>query len=230
MAELILYDWPYAGLFFAVLLLAFLEVDRRRHAETFSDPATVLGYLWPIYLVHQFEEHGIDLLGRRFHFVHDLCGVFGRTVNECPADAGFIFAVNPGTCWIAFGIALVTRRSRPELAVAAWGIPAVNFFSHIGAALRSGAYNSGTLTCLLLFLPGVVWLLQSLFRAGWPKGKTVSLVLVSGVVLHIVLIASLVIAVSGAMSSGLLYTINVLNGFTPLVVARLLTPRTNASL
>ncbi|MEM6532964.1 MAG: HXXEE domain-containing protein [Myxococcota bacterium] len=227
---MVLYGWPYAGLVFAVLLLAVLEFDRRRHAETFSDPAIVLGYLWPIYLVHQFEEHGIDLFGRHFHFVHDLCGMLGRAVTECPADAGFIFAVNPGTCWIAFGIALAARRLRPEFAIAAWGIPAVNFFSHIGSALSSGAYNSGTLTCLVLFLPGVVWLLVVLFRADWSKGRSIALVFVSGVVLHVVLIGSLVAALAGVIGSGTLYAVNVLNGFTPVCIAVMLSPRSSKPL
>src|SRR5215470_14326988 len=92
-----------------------------------DDPAWVLGWVWPMYLLHMFEEHGIDLLGRRYAFLASLCELIGfPAVSDCPATPAFVFAVNVIACQLAFGLAFFLRRTRPLVAACAWGIPLVN--------------------------------------------------------------------------------------------------------
>src|SRR5262249_3482637 len=157
-------DWPYLGLGAAVALIAWLATERRAEGAgpRWRDPASVLPLLWPMYLVHQFEEHGIDLLGRHYAFLGDLCTTLGHAgaLAACPADEAFIFAVNVGGCVIVFVMAIVFRRRNPLIAACAWGVPLVNAVAHVGASVRTGAYNPGLLTSLLLFFPLCGWMLH----------------------------------------------------------------------
>ena len=74
----LLFDWPWAGLILAAVLAAVLLRDLRGAGpRVWEDPRWVLGWLWPVYLLHQFEEHGIDVLGRRYAFLAALCGMLG---------------------------------------------------------------------------------------------------------------------------------------------------------
>jgi hypothetical protein len=66
-------------------------------AHSYRDPASVLALLWPMYLVHQFEEHGVDVLGRPYAFLAELCSGLGHhDLLNCPADAAVLFPVNVG--------------------------------------------------------------------------------------------------------------------------------------
>jgi hypothetical protein len=144
--DTILMGWPYVGLRMAPLLLVGLALERRPGAlPRFQDPAWVLPLLWPMYLLHQFEEHGIDMLGRHYVFLGDLCDTLGhaQAPSGCPADPAFIFAVNAVGCQMAFALSFLFRRRRPLVAACAWGIPLVNGVAHVGAALAHRAYNPG---------------------------------------------------------------------------------------
>ena len=149
----ILFDWPYTGLAVTPIMLAAFALARRAPdaRSRFRDPALVLPLLWPIYLIHQFEEHGVDLLGRRYAFLGELCAVLGSANDPggCPADPAFIFAVNAVGCQIAFALALAFRKRRPLVAACAWGIPLVNAVTHVASAIAHGAYNPGLLTSLI---------------------------------------------------------------------------------
>ena len=106
----------FAGLALAVLLVAQVLRERRPEGagSRWNDPAFVLRLLWPMYLVHQFEEHGIDLLGRHYSFLGELCRTLGHAADpsHCPADPAFIFAVR-----LLHFSTQVTAISKPSRAV-----------------------------------------------------------------------------------------------------------------
>jgi hypothetical protein len=78
----ILTQWTFAGLAFGgAMLVHLLTTIWRCHKTGKSDMASMLRWQkrfgdckwWvhaalPIYVFHQFEEHGIDLLGHRYNF------------------------------------------------------------------------------------------------------------------------------------------------------------------
>ena len=215
----LLFDWPYAGIGLAGLLLAWLAVERRAAGAMarWRDPAWVLPLLWPMYLLHQFEEHGVDLLGRHYAFLGDLCATLGYA-NEpgCPADPAFIFAVNGVGCQLAFALSWVFRRRSPLVAACAWGIPLVNAVTHIASAVAHRAYNPGVLTSLVFFAPLCAWMLRTVIRSGAIKGRHVSRIIATGVAVHTVLLGSLILYARGWISHGALLAINAANGLSPL--------------
>jgi hypothetical protein len=224
----LLLGWPYAGLVLAAVLLFRLFTQALHASGRLRDPAFLLPLLWPMYLVHQFEEHGIDFLGRHFAFLGDLCGVLGHAGNlpGCPADPAFIFVVNVVACPMAFVLPLIFRKTRPLLALFGWSVPLVNAVSHIGSAVVHHAYNPGVVTSVVLFLPLGAWTVRSCLRARVLAPRQVPLIFMAGGALHAVLIGSLVLHERGVISRELLLAANALNGLIPLA-AGLLVGRKN---
>jgi hypothetical protein len=171
-----------------------------------------------MYLLHQFEEHGVDALGRPYAFQAAICQSLGfGAVQGCPADAAFIFAVNVIACPAAFVLPYVFRRTRPLLAAMGWGVPLVNAVAHVGAALKDGAYNPGLVTSVLLFVPLGLWTVGVLVRRGEVMARDLWLVGLLGALVHAVLLGSLQLRIHGVLDATGLFLVNALNG--PVVVA-----------
>lgn len=212
-------DWPFPGLVLAFALLLWLAPWRRSGGRSrWHDPAWVLPLLWPMYLLNQFEEHGICL--RRYPFLADLCATLGHAgdLAHCPVDEAILCAINVGGCQIVFLMALLLRRRAPAVAAFGWGVPLVNAVLHIGGSLSHMAYRPGLFTSVALFLPLGVWVLRTLVRAGVLRPAQIAWVLVSGVMMHAALMASLLLVEKGVLSHEAALTINVLNGFVPLAI------------
>jgi hypothetical protein len=221
----VLYDWPFAALVFGIAsLLALLARPRWR------DPDWLVCLILPIYMLHQFEEHGYNLLGQRYHFIDELCAILGYArTDECPANASFIFAVNVGGVWIQGLLAIAYRRRNPMVGACALGTPLVNTLAHIGPALAFGAYNSGLLTAVVLFVPLCGWVLLVLRRAGLFSGRRLAAVIACGGLTHAILAASVLAKGRGLIGQPLLIALNVSYGVLPLVIGSLVPTRVRGS-
>jgi hypothetical protein len=82
------YVWPYMGLGAALLLALLLATDALRSDRTVSRWHDLVWLAWLgtlAYLIHQFEEHGIDALGATYAFRGEMCRNFGfPDVQACP--------------------------------------------------------------------------------------------------------------------------------------------------
>jgi hypothetical protein len=142
-----LYGWPYLGLVLAVVLCVVLFREPHSSGSRWRAPRFLLPLVFPMYLVHQFEEHGIDALGEWYAFLGTMCRTLGYPAIEgCPADAAFVFSVNCIACWFAFSLAVIYRERRPVVAACVWGIPLVNGLIHLGTSVGTGIYNPGLVT------------------------------------------------------------------------------------
>lgn len=216
----ILLGWPWLTIPLAVVLLAALW--RASGPARWRDPGFVLGLLWPMYLLHQFEEHGVDALGRRYAFLGDMCRTLGHdTLATCPADAAFVFVVNVVACQFIFASTFGWRTRAPTLAAFGWSVPLVNGLAHVAGAIKNGAYNPGLATSVLLFLPLGVVMLRASLRAGVLRGREVPMVFGAGVLLHAVLLGSVLLRGAGAIGQAAFLAINALNGLVPLGAGQL---------
>jgi hypothetical protein len=222
--DIILYDWPFLGLALGVLGLATLVAwPRRRQGSRWRDPEWLVCLTLPVYMIHQFEEHGFDLLGRRYHFLAAMCTVLGHPdLAHCPADPAFILAVNVGGgVWIPGLLAIALRRRNVAVGACTVGIPLINTLAHVGPAIFLGSYNPGLFTALFLFIPFCGWTLTQLWRAGVLDGRGLMAVITTGIALHVVLIASVFAHGSGLLPETAFLAINVVDGCLPLAIARL---------
>ena len=223
----LLLTWPFLALVCGLGGVLGLLVAPRKPDQPprWRDPAWLLCLMLPVYMLHQFEEHGVDLLGRRFHFLVDMCGMLGHpALGTCPADPAFILAVNVGGVWAAGLCAIVWRRRNPMVGACAFGIPLVNGLAHLGPAITHRAYNSGLLTGVLVFLPLCVVVLRTLLRAGILDLRRVLAVVATGIWVHAALMGLLLGSASGVIPRPLMLVLQVANGFVPLLVGALVGP------
>lgn len=216
-------DWPWLGVALGAVVLAVLFFTHGFRtagiASRWRDPVWLAMLGLPLYIVHQFEEHGVDLAGVHYAFRDSLCGTMGYAdASTCPIPLSFITAVNVGTVWGASVLAVAFGRRRPLIALSAYGIPLVNAITHIAGALRDQSYNPGLLTAVLLFVPASLWALRVGKQAGigW---RGVGAIVLGGVLTHAVLMGSLLAFLQGWIAPVLLATIQILNMAVPLAVA-----------
>jgi hypothetical protein len=171
----------------------------------------------PVYMLHQFEEHGINLRGEHYHFLTELCALIGRLdLSRCPANLAFILAVNcGGGVWIPGLFAILFRRRNPMIGACAMGIPLVNAVFHIGQAAAREAYNSGLATAVILFVPMCAWTLVQFHRSKLLGRRQLVSIVGSGVLVHVALIASVLGRQYGFWGQGGLISINIVDCVIP---------------
>ena len=168
------YVWPYMGLGAALLLALLLATGALRSDKTVSRWRDIVWLTWLgmlAYLVHQFEEHGVDINGTGYAFRESLCRFFEFVdPKTCPLPPSVITAVNVPAVWLLGPAAALLGRRWPLVALSFFSIPSLNFIAHVASAVEQGAYNPGTLTAIVLFLPLSLWAFYVAIvdcRLGW---------------------------------------------------------------
>jgi hypothetical protein len=216
--------WPWAGIAIAPILLVilfFTDLLRGdRSLPRWKDPVWLAWLVLPVYMIHQFEEHGIDAMGRPYAFRASICGIFGfPDADSCPIPEAFLTAVNLSVVWAATVFSALGGRRRPRLAAAIYGVPIVNGVTHVAPAILQQRYNPGVVTALVLFLPLGVWAMRT-FLADPSVGRNGAFrAMLAGVVVHVVLMGSLVLFVRGVIGEDLLIAVNIANAGVPAIVA-----------
>ncbi|MDP1752428.1 MAG: HXXEE domain-containing protein [Reyranella sp.] len=209
------YVWPYMGMGAALLLALLLVTDLLRSDRSIPRWRDLPWLAWAgmlVYLVHQFEEHGIDAEGRHYAFRAFLCaGVGFADPKTCLVPYSFITSVNVAAVWLAGPAAALLGRRWPALALSYFSIPFINMFAHVGPSLAGGAYNPGEATAIVLFLPLSLWAFYvalTRYRLGW---RAIIATIVAGIVLHAILMGSLIAFLRGLIGSDLLDVIQYVN-------------------
>ena len=145
----------YAGPF---ILLTFFSSRTQQTDSVLSDIKLMAVFLLVAYIIHQFEEHWIDLLGRQYAFYGDVNQMLLDVLNTPDIAVGpltpeSIFFINTSLVWLIGAIAIWRSPDHlfPSLAMA--GITLVNGMSHIALGIAKQSYNPGLLTAVVLFLP-----------------------------------------------------------------------------
>ncbi len=172
------WQWPAAALMSAAFLLALLPVI----AAMAGWPLALVFAQFPIYLLHQGEEH----LGDRFRRYANR--VIGRGQEALTPDA--TFWINALGVWGVDLVALyLASLFGPGAGLVAGYLALVNAPLHLGPAIIRREYNPGLLTAVLLFLPaGVLCVVVSGWNAGiWPHliGLAAALGVHAVVVVHV---------------------------------------------
>ncbi|WP_206185267.1 HXXEE domain-containing protein [Sphingosinicella sp. CPCC 101087] len=221
--------WPWIGLGLAVLLLAALLLGDLRRDRAVPRTRDMVWLAWAAvaaYLLHQFEEHGVDAQGTPYAFRGLLCAATGfADAAACPIPEAFITAVNIPVVWLAGPIAALLGRRWPALALSWFSVPAVNAFAHIVPAVTAGTYVPGLLTAVLLFLPLSLWTFGLALRRpdlGWP---VVIATIVGGVAVHAVLMLSLKAYLAGWLGETTLIAVQIVNPAIPILLVAVVARR-----
>ncbi len=209
------YVWPYMGLGAALLLALLLSTDILRSDRSVSRWKDLVWLAWAgtlAYLLHQFEEHGIDADGAHYAFRGFMCATLGfPDPKTCPVPLSYITSVNVAAVWLAGPAAALLGRRWPALALSYFSIPFINFLGHTVPFLINGAYNPGVLTAILVFLPLSLWAFRVAlvrYQLGW---STVLATVFAGVILHAILLLSVKAYIAGLIGIVVLDVIQVIN-------------------
>jgi hypothetical protein len=166
-----------------------------------------------VYLLHNVEEYGLDLLGQSNAFPDALCANFRLPpYPDCPIPPAFYLAVNIPLFWIVGPLAALLTTRHPLVGFGIYSVISINGFVHILAVLATGQpYNPGLLTGVLLFLPLMVWVGSAFFGKNRLGYRAVALLVVWGVILHVILAGSLAMFVNGLISTTTLVWIQIIN-------------------
>ncbi|MEM7746839.1 MAG: HXXEE domain-containing protein [Pseudomonadota bacterium] len=155
--EFLVDHWMKIGTFLAPVMLFIAFTSRARPRDPIlSDTKLMSSVLLAIYLVHQFEEHWIDLLGREYP-LHALLNnllrqYFGENAYGAMTKEA-IFIINTSAVWLTGFIAIARSPGHVFPAVAMAAIVLVNGLFHILQGIATGTYNPGLATAVALFVP-----------------------------------------------------------------------------
>jgi hypothetical protein len=178
------------------------------------------------YLIHQFEEHAIDLDGTVYAFRGVLCAQVGFSDPQtCPVPVAFVTAVNIAAVWVAGPLSALLAVRWPAIGLSFFAIPAINLLAHAGPAILSQRYNPGLLTAVVLFLPlSAIAFAAALTR--YHLGlRSILATLFAGIVLHAVLMGSLMAFIHGQIGLGTLLVLQIVNPFLSALIVVTVTGR-----
>jgi hypothetical protein len=200
----------------AVLLVLLFGTDWLRGESTSSrwrDPVWLSWLATVVYLLHNVEEYGLDLLGQTNAFPNALCANMKfRPYPDCPIPTAFFLAVNIPLFWVVGPLAALLSPRHRLVGFALYSVISINALVHIAAVFATGQpYNPGLLTALLLFVPLSVWVGYACFGVNRLGYKAMVSLLVWGVLLHVFLIGPLFMCINGLISATTLVATQIVN-------------------
>ncbi|MEM1094993.1 MAG: HXXEE domain-containing protein [Bacteroidota bacterium] len=161
----------YAIPFIGIGIFAF----REKEVSWTSDLRAVALIMLAGYIIHQFEEHWIDIFGNTYAFYtfnnNFILTNLGQPNSATkPLTKESIFVINTSLVWLIGALAILRSPQHlfPFFAMA--GIIVVNGVVHVLAGLATQAYNPGLVTSLVIFIPLYVWIVKT-FRTSTPHFK-----------------------------------------------------------
>jgi len=154
--ELMTRGWVMVAAGGAVFAIFMIVSGVRVSTGGETDALATVGWLMLVsYLLHQFEEHGVDLLGRPYAFMHFVNVVLAERFpdSEISLTELSIYRINTLGVWVPFLLTIWAGRRLPWVGLAAAGLMFANAGLHIGAAMFLKEYNPGVGTAVVLFLP-----------------------------------------------------------------------------
>src|SRR5215467_11033896 len=196
------FAFPWIGLAAAVVPLVLLFGTDALHSEPGISrwhDRVWLSWLGAVaYLLHNGEEYGIDLFGRRHAFPDALCALLRLPAYpDCPIPAAFFLAVNVSLFWVAAPISALVSRRQSLVGLAIYGVVFVNGLFHVIPLLLGMGYSPGTLTAAVIFLPLSAWVARACLGKGNLGYKAMALLVANGLFLHAILIGSVFLFLSG---------------------------------
>ncbi|MEM9403492.1 MAG: HXXEE domain-containing protein [Pseudomonadota bacterium] len=151
------------------------------------------------YLVHQFEEHWIDILGETYAF-YSYVNTLVSNAFFLPESAGpvltpiSIYFINTSLVWLVGLLAIVCSPRLPFTAYAMAAIALVNGIVHIVAALVSFSYNPGLLSSVVLFLPVPLFFYTRVLRDHPEQLRWIALSILWAILAHAIMVGGLLAA------------------------------------
>lgn len=208
--------WPWIGLVASGLLLAVLFGTRRLQQNTqisrWRDPVWLAWLMSAVYMLHNFEEYGIDALGQHHAFPISACAALHQPpYPACLLPPGFYLGVNLSAIWAGSVLCAILSRRNKAVGLAYAGLLITNGLSHFGSFAAGKGYNPGLVTAVVLFFPLFYWVAKTCFGTGRLSYWVLASIVLAGTVLSVVLLGSMQARVHGYIGDTTLILIQIIN-------------------
>ena len=187
--EIGIYAIPFVGMG----LFAFKERSEEISNHNYRLIAVVMLIA---YIIHQFEEHWIDLYGYTYafytfnnNFILSNLGEPNSMVKPLTKES--IFVINTSLVWLIGSSAILRSPKKlfPFFSMA--GIIVINGFVHILAAIATQSYNPGLLTSVVVFIPIYFWIIKKTLNVHNTIRPLIFGGLIWAILAHIIMVAGL---------------------------------------
>ncbi|MEM9005188.1 MAG: HXXEE domain-containing protein [Cyanobacteria bacterium P01_F01_bin.86] len=193
-------NWMKVGTYaIPFILLTFFSSRTQQTNAVFSDVKLMVVLLLVAYIMHQFEEHWLDLWGHPYAFYSDvnqlLLNILGAPDTAVgPLTPASIFVINTALVWLIGVIAIWRSPDHifPSLAMA--GITLINGISHLALGIAKQAYNPGLLTAVVIFLPLAIAFYRNVLMTNAAAKVQVIASIAWAVLAHIIMVIGLLAA------------------------------------
>ncbi|MEL6440802.1 MAG: HXXEE domain-containing protein [Cyanobacteria bacterium J06621_8] len=198
--DFLVQNWMKIGSYGAPLLLFGLFSNQAVKTTSVLTDTKLMSVLFLVaYIIHQFEEHWVDLLGKQYAFYSEMNQLLSSVLNAqdstlMPLTPESIFIINTSLVWLV-GMLAIWRSPQhlfPSLAMA--GITLINGISHIVLGIAKQSYNPGLLTAGVLFLPLAIAFYRAILIETPVKKGQVIVSIIWSVVAHIIMVVGLLAA------------------------------------
>lgn len=194
-------NWMKVGTYaIPFLLIGAFSMEKGEKSGKLIDNFKFIGILMLIaYILHQFEEHWIDIFGNVYAFYdfnnNFILGNLGEPDSDIkPLTKESIFVINTSLVWLVAAIAILRspKHNFPLISMAA--IIVVNGVVHILAGLVNWQYNPGIFTSILIFIPMYIWFVRHLQRINKGYRRQIIAGLIWAFLAHVIMVGGLLMA------------------------------------
>ena len=151
------------------------------------------------YIIHQYEEHWIDLFGNYYAFYkfnNDfILGNLGAAESSIkPLTKAAIFVINTSLVWLVGAIAIWRSPKQLFPLIAMASIIVVNGIVHVLAGRAQLQYNPGILTSIVIFVPLYLWFVRYLIVQSKDYKNQIIAGLVWAFLAHVIMVDGLLMA------------------------------------
>lgn len=187
--------WMKVGTFMLPFLIC-IAFAFKPEPELLSDARFFALISLAAYILHQFEEHWIDLYGRVYSF-HPYINNFLAEVTGGDGSAEFmsrsaVFVINTSLVWLVGALGISRGEDHIFAVLCMVAIAFVNAFSHIAAGAINASYNPGLLTSVVIFVPLSLYIYASLFRNGTSSLRLILYSIVWALMAHVIMIGGII--------------------------------------
>ncbi|MEM9887893.1 MAG: HXXEE domain-containing protein [Bacteroidota bacterium] len=199
--DFLLNNWMKIGTYAIPFLLigAFSFPQKTTSKRLFTDYRFVSILMLIAYIIHQYEEHWIDLFGNYYAFYdfnnNFILSALGAPESSLrPLTKESIFVINTALVWLVGAMAIWKSPKHLFPAIAMASIIVVNGIVHILAAIVNLNYNPGLLTSIVIFVPLYFLFVRQVLSSSAVSKKQVIAGMVWAFLAHVIMVAGLLMA------------------------------------
>lgn len=199
--EFLIDHWMKVGTYAVpFLLIGAYSLNKESNLSELFQDFRFIGILMLIaYIIHQYEEHWIDLFGNYYSFYtfnnNFILGNLGQPDSPIkPLSKEAIFVINTSLVWLVGFLSIWQSPKKLFPLIAMASIIVVNGVVHIIASMVTFEYNPGLVTSIVIFVPIYLWFVRYLIKLSTNFKPQIMAGIIWAVLAHLIMVGGLLMA------------------------------------